>query len=89
MLRACWVTRSATGLAGIPAILRDDDSTSWRLRLPRCSRGDHDANGGELSVDPPVAPRRILFRQAHDERRGSLRDGAFGLRGLVDSPSPR
>ena len=42
---------------------------------PDARRGDRDAHGGELAVDPPVAPGRVLLRQPEDERRGSCGDG--------------
>jgi hypothetical protein len=31
--------------------------------------------GGKLTVDPPVAPHRVLLRQSNDERGRSCRDG--------------
>ena len=41
---------------------------------PHARGGDDDAHGGQLAVDATVAPSRVLLRQAHDERGGSLRD---------------
>ena len=62
--------------------LRPGRSRSPRRRLdtvalqdrPDARGGDGDAHGGELAVDPAVAPSRVLLRQPEDERGGSLRD---------------
>ena len=42
---------------------------------PDARGGDDDAHGGELAVDAPVAPSRVLLRQAEDKRGSSFRDG--------------
>src|ERR1019366_8545409 len=42
--------------------------------FPDARGGDGDAHGGELAVDPPVAPVWVLLRQPEDQRCGSFRD---------------
>ncbi len=42
---------------------------------PDARGGDGDTHGGELAVDPPVAPSLVLLREAEDQCGGSLGDG--------------
>jgi hypothetical protein len=61
---AAWVTQQALNLSMDPADLEPADARG----------GDGDVHGGELSLDAPVAPSRVLLRQPEDERSCALRD---------------
>jgi hypothetical protein len=41
---------------------------------PDAGGGDDDAHGGELTLDAPVAPSRVLSGQPQDQRGGALGD---------------
>jgi hypothetical protein len=52
--------------SGIDAVTFED--------RPDARWGEHDAHPGELAMDPPIAPGRVLASQPHDKGGGACRD---------------
>jgi hypothetical protein len=58
---------------GTRASRRGIDSPTLQDR-PDAGRREHDIHGGKLTMDPPIAPGRVLTSQPDDEGGGACSD---------------